>query len=101
MTSSPTIIPKIYEKIGAVLTVMKLQKRDSIGFNAKEFTDLYSVLFPEDAELMRNRQTDLPNAHSLAGYLNGMLAEYARHQIGDRASAYVRITPLSNLEYRF
>lgn len=91
-----TIIPDIYAKIGTVLD--ELRKRSKSSFSTVDFYDLYIKRYPGDVDKMELRKRENPKAHSLKGYLNGMVPEYANRN--DKSDGPT-IAPDSEMTFRF
>ena len=94
-----TIIPDVYPKLGIVLKEL----RPSVGsadFSASQVTSRYKAKYPGDDDLMKKRQAEAPTSHSLEGYLDGMLAEYARRTSGDDPESPA-IEHIDEMTYRF
>jgi|GEM_PF-3541847 len=92
-----TIIPDVYEKFGIVLNELLPEIGPDRTFSAEEVVRRYEAKFPGDRDVMKKRQESLESSHSLAGYLNGMLSEYARNTKVHGP----RIERIGECEYRF
>jgi hypothetical protein len=77
-----TIIPDIYDKIGAVLNQMRSDPAFQASFSSDDVYARYVALYPGDDDVMRTRQSSQPTSHSLKGYLNGMVNEYQQKTDG-------------------
>lgn len=96
-----TIIPNIYDKIGVVLAELRPEVGAST-FEASTVYDRYALHFPRDIDVMKQRRDEFPRAHSLRGYLDGMLYGYAQLTGGrgrDRTRPAIKF--VSKMRYRF
>lgn len=71
-----TKIPAVYDKLADAIRGLALGTGSE--FNAADVVRVYKTLFPKDDEDMKQIRKAEPGAHSLEGYLDGMLAEYAK-----------------------
>jgi len=95
-----TIIPGIYDKLGAVLNQMRSDPAFHASFSSNDVYARYVELYPGDEEFMKARQDSQPNSHSLNGYLNGMVNEYQQKTDG-RDPNRPAISFLSEMTYSF
>jgi hypothetical protein len=90
------IIADVHEKIANVLTDVSADVGTGATFTAGEIIRRYAAKFPGDRDYMEERRRTNPKAHSLPGYLDGMLSEYSR--LGSPPGP--RIQHLGPLEYK-
>ena len=94
------IIDDIYERIGSVLQDLKVEIGPTAEFAAELVVQKYEWRYPDDKQYMEQRKNDSPGAHSLGGYLDGMLTEYCKRQIEGENDG-PRIEWLDKMKYRF
>ena len=76
------IISNVHGKIADVLRDIDRDLGPGVHFTAMDFVKRYAERFPDDVVRMNRRQKAKPGAHSLEGYLDGMLAVHLKQNDG-------------------
>lgn len=86
------IISDVHGKIRTVLNDIRDELGPRTEFAARDFVSRYAKRYPGDIDLIDERRKKQAGAHSLDGYLDGMLALHVRTRKGPHCPA-ARIGP--------